>query len=111
IHPAGAEILRRAGVAELFDVMVNGLDAPGTTVPDHPNAQLYLQVTQRLGVPPGQTAVIEACAAGVSAAREGGFGAVSGVDRTGAVAALREHGASPAVTDLADLRLRGARAA
>lgn len=111
VHPAGAEMLRRAGAAGLFDVVMDGLDAPGTTLPDHPDAQLYLQVAKRLGVPPGQTGIIEASAAGVSAAREGGFGAVVGVDRTGAITALREHGASPAVTDLADLRFRTARVA
>jgi len=111
VHPAGVEILRRAGAADLFDVVMDGLDAPGTGMPDHPNPQLYLQVARRLGVPPGQVAVIEACATGVSAAREGGFGAVVGVDRTGAIAALREHGGSPVVTDLAELRLRGTCAA
>lgn len=111
VRPAGTEMLRRAGVAGLFDVVVDGLDTPGAALPDHPSAQLYLRAAQRLGVPPRQVAVIEACATGVSAAREGGFGAVVGVDRTGAVTALREHGASPAVTDLAELRLDGAHAA
>lgn len=111
LHAEGVEILRRAGVADLFDVVMDGLDAPGTTLPEHPNAQLYLQVARRLGAPPGQAAVIEASAAGVAAAREAGFGTVVGVDRTGASSALREHGADPVVTDLAELRFRSARAA
>jgi HAD superfamily hydrolase (TIGR01509 family) len=103
VHPDGAEMLRRAGAAGLFDVVMDGLDAPGTTLPDHPDAQLYLQIARRLGASPRRTAVIEASADGVSAAREGGFAAVVGVDHVGAITALREHGASPAVTDLADL--------
>ncbi|GLY85173.1 HAD family hydrolase [Actinoallomurus iriomotensis] len=110
VHPEGAEILRRAGATDLFDVVVDGLDAPGTALPEHPSAQLYLQVAQRLGASPGHTAVIEASAAGVAAAREGGFGVVVGVDRTGATG-LREHGADPVLTDLAELRFRRTRAA
>lgn len=111
VHPAGVEMLESAGVVGLFDVVMDGLDAPGTALPDHPDPQLYLQAAQRLGVPPGQAAVIETCPTGVSAARECGFGAVVGVDRTGALTALRERGASPVVTDLAELRLRSERAA
>ncbi|GAA4507384.1 beta-phosphoglucomutase family hydrolase [Actinoallomurus oryzae] len=111
VRPEGAEILRRAGVTDLFDVVMDGLDSPGTTLPEHPNAQLYLQAARRLGVSPGQAAVIETSAAGVAAAREAGVGAVVGVDPTGAITPLREHGASPVVTDLAELRFRSARAA
>lgn len=111
VQPEGTEVLRRAGAAGLFDVVTNGLDAPGNALPDRPDARLYLRVARRLGASPGQVAVIEACAAGVSAAREGGFGAVLGVDHTGATTVLREHGASPVMTDLAQLRLRGVHAA
>jgi beta-phosphoglucomutase-like phosphatase (HAD superfamily) len=111
VHPAGVEMLRRAGVAGLFDVVMDGLDAPGTTLPEHPNAQLYSQVAERLAVSPGDAAVIEASASGVAAAHECGFGAVVGVDRSGVTAAFREHGASPVITDLADLRFRSGRAA
>lgn len=111
VHPDGAETLACAGADGLFDVVVDGLDAPGTAMPDHPDPQLYLQVARRLGVPPGEAAVIETCPTGVSAARECGFGVVVGVDRTGVPAELREHGADPVVTDLAELRLRSERAA
>ncbi|HZE32687.1 MAG TPA: HAD family hydrolase [Actinoallomurus sp.] len=108
VHRDGTEMLRRAGVAELFDVVMDGLDASGTALPECPNAQLYLQVARRLGVSPGHAAVIEASAAGVAAARAGGFGAVVGVDRAGTATALRDHGASPVITDLAELRLSSA---
>lgn len=43
--------------------------------------------------------------------RESGFAAVVGVDPTSAITPLREHGASPMVTDLAELRFWSARAA
>lgn len=111
VHLDGAEMLRRAGLADLFDVVVDGLDAPGTTYPEHPTAQLYRYVALRLGASPGQAAVVETSAAGVAAARECGFGVVVGVDRAGAAPDLRGHGANPVLTDLAQLRFGRARVA
>lgn len=111
VHPDGSEMLRRAGAADLFDVVVDGLDAPGITLLEHPEAHLYLQAARRLTAPPGQTAVIEGAAAGVAAARKAGFRAVVGVDPTGGSAALGENGADPVITDLSELRLRSASAA
>lgn len=99
----GVELLRKAGVAAMFDVVVDGLDAPGTQLPEHPGAQMYLQAARRLNTPPARTAVVESSPLGVTAARECGFGAVVGVDRTGGSAALGERGASPVIADLDEL--------
>ena len=60
-----------------------------------------------VGVAPAQAAVFEDATAGVAAGRAGGFGAVVGVDRVDHAAALREHGASVVVADLADLLAGG----
>jgi beta-phosphoglucomutase-like phosphatase (HAD superfamily) len=111
VHRDGGEMLGRAGAAGLFDLVMDGLDAPGTAVPEHPDAHLYLQAAERLHAPPERTAVIEECAAGVSAAREGGFRAVVGVDRTDGCMALAAHGADLVIDDLSRLRLRSADAA
>jgi HAD superfamily hydrolase (TIGR01509 family) len=105
VHPDGAEVLRRAGTAGMFDVVMDGLDAPGTAVPEHPDAHLYLQAAQRLNTPPAKTAVIEESSAGIAAAREGAFQTVIGVDRTGGTAALEKHGANPVIKDLSELYL------
>ena len=49
--------------------------------------------------------VVEDSLAGVEAGGRGGFAAVVGVDRSGQAAALREHGATHVVRDLAELEL------
>lgn len=107
----GSELLKRAGVAGMFDVLLDGLDAPGTALPAHPDAGLFREAALRLGAPPGRTAVIEGSAAGVAAARRGGFGAIVGVDPTGGSASLGEHGADLVIADTSELRLRHRRVA
>jgi beta-phosphoglucomutase-like phosphatase (HAD superfamily) len=107
----GAEMLRRAGVTVMFDLVLDGLDAPGTRLPTKPDCGVFLQAALRLGIPPGRTAVVEETTAGVTAAQLGGFKLVVGVDRIGGVGTLREHGADAVITDLSQLRLPGRRAA
>src|SRR2546429_689547 len=55
------------------------------------------------GVGPDQSAVFEDALAGVQAGRRGNFAYVVGVDRVGQADALKEHGASVVVRDLAEL--------
>jgi beta-phosphoglucomutase-like phosphatase (HAD superfamily) len=102
----GADELRSAGVAGMFDVVLDGLDAPGTGLPAGPDTALFVQAALRLGDQPRRTAVIESTAAGVAAAQRGGFRLVVGVDRL-RVAALAEHGADVVITDLSELRPTG----
>ena len=102
----GTEVLRSAGVAAMFDIVLDGLDAPGTGLPTCPDAALFVQAALRLGAQPRHTAVIEETGAAVTAAQRGGFGLVVGVDRLGG-SRLGEHGADFVVTDLGELRLRG----
>lgn len=107
----GAELLRRAGVAELFDVLLDGLDTPGTALPVHTDARLFHAAALRLGVPLERTAVVEGSTAGVAAGRCAGFGAVVAVDPTGGSAGLRGQGADLVVADVSQLRLRHRRIA
>lgn len=106
LHRDGAAVLRMAGAADLFDLVMDCKDAHGFRLCDHPDAHLYLLAAQRLRTPPGQAAVIEESVPGVAAARDGGFATVVGVDRTGESAALREHGATLVLGDLSELRPR-----
>jgi trehalose 6-phosphate phosphatase len=59
----------------------------------------------RLGVRPGRSAVIAVDAAGVTAARDGGFALVIGVDRTGQDEYL-SLGADTVVADLSEIAVR-----
>jgi alpha,alpha-trehalase len=95
-----AAMLRSAGVHELFDAQVDGLDASGLGLAGKPDPALFLEASRRLDVPPAATAVVEDAIAGVQAGRNGGFGLVVGVDRDGTGDALLRHGADVVVPDL-----------
>ncbi len=105
--PYAVELLARVGVADMFDVRLDALDAPGTWRPGHSERVLYLEAARRLETAPGRTAVVENCPDGVAGAVRGGFGAVIGVDRIGRPDTLRGHGATAVLTDLSDLHLDG----
>ncbi|WP_434582029.1 HAD family hydrolase [Carbonactinospora thermoautotrophica] len=97
------EVLRAAGVLELFDVVVDGVDCARLGLPGKPDPALFLEAAHRLGVPPAQAAVVEDALAGVAAGRRGGFALVIGVDRTGHAAELYANGADVVVPDLGEV--------
>jgi beta-phosphoglucomutase family hydrolase len=97
------EVLRGAGVDELFDGWIDGVVADREHLKGKPAPDTFLAGARLLGVEPRLAAVFEDALAGVEAGRNGGFGFVVGVDRAGQAGALREHGADIVVADLADL--------
>ncbi len=97
------EVLRAAGLEELFDERVDGRTAAQEHLAGKPAPDTYLAAARRLGVAAGQAAVFEDALAGVEAGRAGRFGLVVGVDRVGQAAALAAHGADLVVTDLSEL--------
>ncbi|ACZ87633.1 HAD family hydrolase [Streptosporangium roseum] len=104
-----AEVLRAAGVTDLFDIRVDGVDAVRLGLAGKPDPALFLQAARQLAVKPGEAAVVEDSLAGVQAARAGRFGVVIGVDRRGNGGSLRAAGADLVVADLAQLHLHGRR--
>ncbi|MBI3966252.1 MAG: beta-phosphoglucomutase family hydrolase [Chloroflexi bacterium] len=98
-----AEVLAAAGLADLFEVRVDGLVAGELGLRGKPAPDMFLAAAAALGVPPAQCAVFEDAIAGVEAGRAGSFGLVVGVDRVGQAAALRRYGADIVVADLAEL--------
>ncbi|GAA2249232.1 MULTISPECIES: HAD family hydrolase [Kitasatospora] len=97
------DVLRAAGIDGLFDVVIDGVVAKRENLPGKPAPDTYLAAARALRVPPEHAAVFEDALAGVASGRAGGFGAVVGVDRVGQADALREHGATIVVKDLAEL--------
>jgi beta-phosphoglucomutase family hydrolase len=97
------QVLKAAGLADAFDVCVDGIVAERERLRGKPAPDTYLAAARELGVLPAQAAVFEDALAGVEAGRAGGFGLVVGVDRVGQRDALREHGATLVVSDLAEL--------
>ena len=96
-------VLAAAGIAELFEVRVDGVVARERRLSGKPAPDTFLAAAAELGVGPAEAAVFEDALAGVAAGRAGDFGFVVGVDRVGQAAALREHGADVVVSDLAEL--------
>jgi alpha,alpha-trehalase len=101
-------VLASAGLRELFDVEVDGVEADRLGLVGKPDPALFLEAVRRLGVSPGRAAVVEDALAGVEAGRRGRFAVVVGLDRGSQSAALAERGADVVVTDLSDLVLEGA---
>jgi beta-phosphoglucomutase family hydrolase len=97
------DVLAAAGIADLFEVIVDGVVAAREGLRGKPAPDTFLEGARRLGVEPPQGAVFEDALAGVEAGRAGGFGYVVGVDRVGQAEALRAHGADIVVSDLSEL--------
>ena len=100
------QVLKAAGLGDLFAVRVDGVVAEALGLPGKPDPAVLLEATSRLGAAPERSVVIEDAEAGVQAGRNGGFAFVIGVDRTGHAEALLRCGADVVVPDLADVAVR-----
>ena len=94
------EILMSAGLLDLFDARVDGLDLARGKLRGKPMPDSFLEAARRLGISPSRAAVVEDALAGVEAGHAGGFRAVIGVDRLGQADALAQAGATVVVEDL-----------
>jgi len=96
-------ILKAAGIADLFDVRVDGDVAARLKLAGKPAPDTYLKAAEQLGVEPERAVVAEDAISGVQAGRSGGFGLVIGVNRKGDAESLRENGADIVVDDLGEM--------
>jgi beta-phosphoglucomutase family hydrolase len=97
------EVLRAAGIEDLFDVRIDAIVAAREHLRGKPAPDTFVAGARALGVGPDAGAVFEDALAGVEAGRAGGFANVVGVDRVGQAEALRAHGADVVVRDLSEL--------
>lgn len=103
-----AAILRRAGLTELFEARVDGVLAAERKLRGKPHPDIFLACLRALECEePSRAFVIEDAAAGVAAARAGGFGLAIGVDRGGNRERLADAGAQWIVEDLRELSVEG----
>ncbi|TLP79987.1 beta-phosphoglucomutase family hydrolase [Nesterenkonia sphaerica] len=101
----GREVLRRAGLEDIFDTIVDGTDALERNIPGKPNPHMFLHASAELGVEPEDAIVVEDAVSGVQAGRAGNFGMVVGLNRGGDPRRLKEGGADIVVSDLSVARL------
>ncbi len=97
------DVLRAAGILDLFATIVDGVVADQKQLTGKPAPDTYLEGAREVGVDAAQAAVFEDALAGVEAGHAGKFGFVVGVDRVGQAKELQEHGADVVVKDLAEL--------
>jgi beta-phosphoglucomutase family hydrolase len=100
-----AAVLDAAGIAQLFDARVDGLDLTRLKLRGKPAPDAFLEAARRVGVDPPRAVVVEDAIAGVEAGRAGAFGCIVGVDRGGRSLALRSAGADVVVTSLAQVQV------
>jgi beta-phosphoglucomutase len=76
------QVVQQLGIAELLDVIADG----SSVARQKPAPDLFLYAAERLGVPPAECVVVEDAAAGIAAARAGGFRSIGlgPVERVGA---------------------------
>ncbi|MCW4352938.1 HAD-IA family hydrolase [Hoyosella sp. YIM 151337] len=98
-------VLHAAGLGSLFPVTVDGVTAVQLGLKGKPDPAVLLETAERLGCPAARTSVVEDSAAGVIAARRGGFGLIIGIDRSGSNERLRHAGADVVVSDAAYIRV------
>ena len=101
----GRAVLKLAGITDLFDAIVDGVDADRNHLAGKPDPSIYLAAASLLSVPPGRAAVVEDALAGVEAGRNGHFAFVVGVNRGAGEAELLDYGADLVVSDLSDFDL------
>ena len=94
-RPGGQQLLKAAGIDDLFGVCVDGVPAAA-----------LVEATRELGVRPGRSVVIDDAGAGIAAAYDGGFALVIGVDRAGHADRLLGCGADVVVVDPGDVAVR-----
>jgi beta-phosphoglucomutase family hydrolase len=97
------DVLEAAGIEDLLEARIDGVVAEREHLKGKPAPDTYLAGARALDVTPDAAAVFEDALAGVEAGRGGAFACVVGVDRVGQAKALREHGATIVVRDLAEL--------
>lgn len=94
-------ILRRVGLLDLFEAIVDGVVSERLKLHGKPAPDIFLRCLEELpgDIPAAEAIVVEDAISGVAAGRAGGFGLVLGVDRVGQADALRQNGADRVIGD------------
>lgn len=98
-----ADVLKVAGLAHRFEIVVDGKVAAKHGLPGKPAPDTYEYAAHLLGVDANDAVVVEDAISGVQAGAAGDFGLVVGVDRGAGAEELALHGAAVVVADLGEL--------
>ncbi|MFP4090213.1 MAG: trehalose-phosphatase [Cyclobacteriaceae bacterium] len=95
-------ILKRAGLMDHFEVVVDGITALEKNLNGKPAPDIFLDAAREINVEPKHAVVFEDALAGVEAGRRGDFGMVVGVDRDHESELMKEKGADMVISSLRD---------
>lgn len=96
-------VLEAAGIADRFEVVVDGKVAAEKRLSGKPSPETFAYAARQLGTDNAHSVVVEDALSGVEAGSAGAFGLVVGVDRGAGADALRQAGADIVVRDLGEL--------
>jgi beta-phosphoglucomutase family hydrolase len=96
-------VLEASGLADRFEVVVDGEVAAREGLAGKPSPATYLHAARLLGVTAARSVVLEDALSGVASGRAGDFGLVVGVDRGAGRDALLGGGADVVVAELDEL--------
>ena len=97
------DVLKVAGLAHRFEIVVDGTLAAKVGLPGKPAPATYEYAAHLLGVDASDAVVVEDAISGVQAGAAGDFALVIGVDRGAGAEELALHGANVVVSDLREL--------
>ncbi len=98
-------ILETVGLDDQFGTIVDGIVSQEEKLKGKPEPDIFIRAAENLGLKPHNCVVVEDAISGVQAGRNGNFGFVLGVTRTGSTFSLKANGADKVVHDLSEISL------
>ncbi|MCK5541552.1 MAG: beta-phosphoglucomutase family hydrolase [Desulfobacula sp.] len=97
------QVLKAAGIEDLFDALVDGVVSENLGFAGKPEPDIFLEAAKRLDAHANSCVVVEDALSGVEAGKKGGFGMVIGVNRKDQAKQLKQKGAHLVVNDLCEI--------
>ena len=99
------KILKKARLIDLFDehLIIDGIVREEMGLNGKPAPDIFVEAAKRMGVPVHRAIVFEDASSGIQAGKNGNFGLVLGLARSGNHQELRENGADMVLADIGDM--------
>ena len=99
------KILKKAKLYDLFDdqLIIDGIVREEMGLNGKPAPDIFVEAAKRMGVPVHRAIIFEDAISGVAAGRQGNFGLVVGLARSGNQQELKKNGADIVLTDIGDM--------
>ena len=99
------KILKKARLMDLFDehLIIDGIVREEMGLNGKPAPDIFVEAAKRMGVPVHRAIVFEDASSGIQAGKNGNFGLVLGLARSGNHQELKENGADMVLADIGDM--------